>query len=360
MLEKEGKNITSMDQQQQQQNNSNRNKEIPSEILIEMTVVHDIEEDGMEDVNLNEELRRERTSLVKKNKKKFTKVETFESVYYKKHLSDCGTYRKILLGFYRDHAPEKLENIRYLLNEFCTEETKLLQLVRRVEFQYNVVLLEGGHEDNDSSPQNDTNTKKKKKSMFTMPQFTAVQSKYRAGVAEFYKKMHIKTTINPSLTFPSNSSKKGLKTSSENIFFTRLESAHQSIQKILNEESNRNSFLFAPTYCPILMKEKTIKRKSFSVVEEVKKGYDKTMFRIRLQEFYRVHNPDKLKNVDVLLEKFKGKEDKLLKRIEETYKINILTNNITKTSSSLSPQTRKSSTTNINVSSTVTAKVQFI
>lgn len=41
--------------------------------------------------------------------------------------------------------------------------------------------------------------------------------------------------------------------------------------------------------------------------------------RLRLQEIYQLHDPDKLKDIDFLLEKYKGKEDKLVHVVEKKW-----------------------------------------
>mmetsp|Transcript_31999 Transcript_31999/g.42222 ORF Transcript_31999/g.42222 Transcript_31999/m.42222 type:complete len:135 (+) Transcript_31999:160-564(+) len=41
--------------------------------------------------------------------------------------------------------------------------------------------------------------------------------------------------------------------------------------------------------------------------------------RVRLEKFYREHNPSKLGEVDKMLKKYKGREDELFKRLERVY-----------------------------------------
>lgn len=52
----------------------------------------------------------------------------------------------------------------------------------------------------------------------------------------------------------------------------------------------------------------------------IKFAYNVNPFRPNLVTFYTLNNPEKLKNVDILLEKYEGKELKLIKRIKDAYK----------------------------------------
>ncbi len=46
---------------------------------------------------------------------------------------------------------------------------------------------------------------------------------------------------------------------------------------------------------------------------------DKAATRLRLEEFYRVHNPEKLKDVTKILNKYAGKEDELFAKLAKSY-----------------------------------------
>jgi len=61
----------------------------------------------------------------------------------KKHntSSQCKKYRKIIIGFYKIYVPQKVDNIIFLLDKFKNNEIKLMQLVKRIETAYNVILL---------------------------------------------------------------------------------------------------------------------------------------------------------------------------------------------------------------------------
>jgi len=61
------------------------------------------------------------------------------------HISQCENFRNILIGFYEVCKPEKLANIQRLLKMFHDDETKLLQLMKRVEGEYNVSLIPPSH-----------------------------------------------------------------------------------------------------------------------------------------------------------------------------------------------------------------------
>ena len=53
------------------------------------------------------------------------------------------------------------------------------------------------------------------------------------------------------------------------------------------------------------------------------KGDSQDVHRDRLVAFYKAHNPEKLKDVEKLLMKFRGKEEAMFRRIETVYKLDV-------------------------------------
>lgn len=68
---------------------------------------------------------------------------SFESLILgrEERILQCENYRKILIKFYKVHAPQKLDSITFLAEKFKKNHIKLRQLIKQVEGTYNVTLL---------------------------------------------------------------------------------------------------------------------------------------------------------------------------------------------------------------------------
>jgi len=240
-----------------------------------------------------------------------------------KRISLCENYRTILIEFYEVHAPQKVENIKSLLQKFKKNDIKLRQLIKRVEKAYNVTLLS---EQQKQQSQTEYRINSDKESCYDM----SYNNKSKRVVRDRGKMVN---------------------------FIDRLEKAHQSIHSFIDQETDLvGEYLLDRNYCNGLKKKRNgmIQRKRISIINNNHNfSWDEMNFqkrrlsknnscgsdngsaalttqsgscesiltRERLEIFYRVNNPKKLNNIDSLLEKFKGREDRLFKRLEQTYNV---------------------------------------
>jgi len=97
-----------------------------------------------------------------------------------------------------------------------------------------------------------------------------------------------------------------------------LKNAHQSVHSFIDQESLLfDEYLLDKDYCDTRRRRSSMRNGSPSLTPS--SSCESILTRDRLEKFYRVHNPKKLKNVDTLLQKFRGREDKIFKRKEQTY-----------------------------------------
>jgi len=197
------------------------------------------------------------------------------------------SYRACLVKFYKEHKPEKLRDVDKLLKKFKGRENDML---KRVEEVYGITIE---------------------------PPSVAVDSKYPPL----------------SLVSPNNPLSKTEVITSVPSFAVRAPTqpsaqSQKPLKSLVEKEGNKvvKSTSGLSFYPPMSSKEPSnpFGVKENSELSTFKKGIIKPSenpHRVRLIEFYKEHNSEKLKDVDKLLKKFRGKEDDLFKRIEEVYKI---------------------------------------
>jgi len=216
-------------------------------------------------------------------------------------------HRTKLIEFYAQHNPKKLKDVDKILQKYHGKETKLFKLLEKA---YNVSLLSSG--DNTNYNNNDRNGQ-------SAGSKTVSDDTYRASLVEFYKE------YKPEKVGDVDNLLKKYKGKIETLF-TRIESNYSARPTIDPQTTDGNS---APKYdVGGGFKNNSTGMVSVNLNDEVNgtpvsecSSEQIEIFRKRLTVFYRVHNPEKIKNVDKLLDKFRGNEVELFKRIEEAYEV---------------------------------------
>jgi len=180
-------------------------------------------------------------------------------------------HRAKLVEFYFQHNPKKVEEVDMILKKYDGKETKLFRLLEKA---YNVSLLSS-----DIAIEHQQSAGSK----------TVSDETYRASLLEFYRE------YKPEKVDEVDNILIKYKGKIENLF-TRVDAEENMSGEGLDTIISHDSPVL-PECSP----------------EQLE------VFRTRLTTFYRVHNPEKIKNVDKLLEKFRGKEVELFKRIEDAY-----------------------------------------
>jgi len=258
-------------------------------------------------------------------------VETDESSRSSESATDrVNTYRERLITFYKVHNPEKIKNVDKLLGKFKGREAELFT---RIEEIYSVKPLLPGTtasnsqltspptvplpEDGDAEkvePSKNKNTPGKFKDMDKLLQ------RYKGGLGDFSKS--IKNKLNMIPTKLSLEGRGSQETNKKEEIYVDPE----------DTEIYRESLsAFYKEYKPEKIGDVDYLLEFYHGKEEVLFGrietaYQINPFRPALVAFYTAHNPEKLKNVDTILEKFKGKETEIFKHIKATYSVGIASN----------------------------------
>jgi len=268
-----------------------------SEIIIE---TKDVDDDSIEDITAeyqDDDYQNIEGEDITKNETVYNFVNSVHeaSRKHKKRISQCENYRKILVEFYEVHAPQKLKNINFLLERFNKNEIKLMQLIKRVETEYDVTLLLSTVQEN------------------TEAQHYQEKKIYRTSSVESFNKSY----CNKPKRNVNNMSLNKYKGKMVNCI-AHLKNAHQSVHSFIDQESLLfDEYLLDKDYCDTRRRRSSMRNGSPSLTPS--SSCESILTRDRLEKFYRVHNPKKLKNVDTLLQKFRGREDKIFKRKEQTY-----------------------------------------
>jgi len=161
-----------------------------------------------------------------------------------KPISQFKKYYNILVEFYQVSQPQKLNNIKILLELFQDNETKLLQLIQKVEAEYDVSLIPPSHAISGNSYEVQKSSKKiqqKDENEIQSSTATIENSNPPPSFIEedLYERICFqpKTKLKKRNTNKNNSVQK-YKGNMKNLI-DRLESVHQSAQLFLDKESYR-------------------------------------------------------------------------------------------------------------------------
>jgi len=174
-----------------------------------------------------------------------------------RHISQCGNYSNVLVEFYQVYQLQKINNIKLLLERFQNNEVKLLQLIKKVEAEYNVSLIPPSHAIRGNSYEVQKSSRKEENEIQLSIAAAESSNKYQTTnplppsiEEDSYDKIcyQPKTKLKRRNINKNNSAQKYKRSMKK--FMDRVGNVHQSAQSFLDKESSKyERYLLDEEYC---------------------------------------------------------------------------------------------------------------